>query len=71
MKLPEFSPEPIRDEDQPGYHKEIWRPNWRCFCCRDFGTVDPHLARLVMPEYNSDRDRKPICQSPGCNQGVR
>lgn len=70
MKLPEFSPEPIRDEDQPGYQKEIWRPSWRCFCCRDSGIVDPHLARLVMPNYNSDRDRNPICQAPGCNEGA-
>ncbi|WP_100896897.1 hypothetical protein [Nostoc flagelliforme] len=70
MKLPEFSPEPIRDEDQPGYQKEIWQPSWRCFCCRDLGIVDPHLARLVMPTYNSDRDRNPICQAPGCNEGA-
>jgi hypothetical protein len=70
MKLPEFSPEPVRHEDQPGYQKEIWQPSWKCFCCRDLGIVDPHLTRLVMPKYNSDRDRNPICQAPGCNQGA-
>lgn len=34
------------------------------------GIVDPHLARLVMPTYNSDRDRNPVCQAPGCNEGA-
>ncbi|WP_414552514.1 hypothetical protein [Anabaena sp. CCY 0017] len=70
MKLPELPPEPIRDEDQPGYQKEIWQPSWRCFCCEDTGIVRSRLAAMVIHGYNSNRDRLPICQAPGCNAGV-
>ena len=70
MKLPEIPPEPIRDEDQPGYQKEIWQPSWRCFCCEDTGIVRSRLAAMVIRGYNSNRDRLPICQAPGCNAGV-
>ncbi|MCG6137625.1 MAG: hypothetical protein MET45_23820 [Nostoc sp. LLA-1] len=69
MKLPELSPEPIRDEDQPGYQKEIWQPSWRCFCCEDRGIVRSRLAAMVIRGYNFDRDRLPICQAPGCKAG--
>lgn len=45
----------------------MFYPSWRCFCCRDSGIVDPHLALLVMPDYNLSRDRWTLCQTPGCN----
>ncbi|WP_414530265.1 hypothetical protein [Nodularia chucula] len=70
MKLPELPPEPIRNEDQPGYQKEVWQPSWRCFCCEDTGIVRSRLAAMVIRGYNSNRDRLPICQAPGCNAGV-
>lgn len=70
MKLPELSREPIRDEDQPGYQKEIWQPSWRCFCCEDTGIVRSRLAGMVIRGYNYDCDRLPICQAPGCKAGV-
>lgn len=70
MELPQLPPEPVRVEDQEGYQKEIWRPSWRCFCCKDTGWIDPGLVLLVIPKYNSNRDRNPICQSPGCNEGA-
>lgn len=44
----------------------MFYPSWRCFCCRDSGIVDPHLALLVMPDYNLSRDRWTLCQMPGC-----
>ena len=71
MNLPELPPQPIRDEDKPGYQKEIWQPNWRCFCCQDSGIVRPSLAEMVIRSYDSNRDRLPICQAPGCNTGAK
>lgn len=47
--------------------KEMWKPTWRCFCCHDTGKIDPNLVRLIIPDYNFDRDKIPICQN--CNAG--
>ncbi|TBR56466.1 hypothetical protein B4U84_29745 [Westiellopsis prolifica IICB1] len=69
MRLPQLPPEPMRREDEPGYEKEIWHPQWQCFCCQDTGKVQPHLVRLVISGYNYDRDRLPVCQAPGCSAG--
>lgn len=71
MKLPELPPEPIRDEDKPGYQKEIWQPSWHCFCCEDTGIVRSRLAAIVIRGYDFNRDRLPICQAPGCNAGMK
>lgn len=69
MNLPKLPAKPLRQEDQPGYEKEIWKPSWSCFCCQDTGIVRPHLVKLVIPEYNHSRDCIPICQKPGCKSG--
>lgn len=71
MNLPELPREPIRDEDQSGYEKQIWSPSWRCFCCQDTGRVHPHLVKLVIPDYDFITDRIPICQKSKCNFGVK
>lgn len=71
MKLPELPPEPIRDEDKPGYQKKIWQPSWHCFCCEDTGIVRSRLAAMVIRGYDSSRDRLPICQAPSCNAGMK
>ncbi len=66
MNFPELPrlPMPFEVEEQ---EKEIWQPSWKCFCCKDTGTVHPHLAEKIIPDYNPDRDRIPICQlSPAC-----
>lgn len=68
MKLPQLPSEPIRPETEDT-DTETWQPSWNCFCCQDTGKVQPLLARLVIPDYNYDRDRLPICQSPGCDHG--
>ena len=47
-------------EEQP---KEIWRPTWHCFCCEDTGYVRDVLIKLVIPDYNSDKDRKVACRN--------
>ena len=69
MDFPQLSPETIRPEEQE--EKEIWQPSWKCFCCQDTGRVQPHLAKLVIPDYNDWHDKLPICQAPGCNQYSR
>ncbi|KOP24631.1 hypothetical protein AMR41_19790 [Hapalosiphon sp. MRB220] len=69
MRLPQLPPQPMRREDELGYEKEIWHPQWQCFCCWDTGKVQPHLARLVISGYDYDRDRLPVCQAPGCIAG--
>lgn len=66
--LPQLPPLPICSPQETGPEgSEIFYPKWECFCCRDSGIVDPHLARLVVPEYNHTRDRLPLCQMPGCS----
>lgn len=61
-----LEPLPMRPE-QEREDKEICSPKWHCFCCRDTGKVQPDLVRQVIPSYNDDRDRLPICQN--CNKG--
>jgi hypothetical protein len=64
--FPQFEAMPVRPEEETE-DKEIWQPSWKCFCCQDTGKVQPHLVRLVMPNYDYNRDRIPICQL--CNAG--
>lgn len=47
-------------EKQP---KEVWRPTWHCFCCEDTGYVRDVLIKLVIPDYNSDKDRNVACRN--------
>lgn len=61
-QLPSF---PVQPEEET--EKEIFQPQWNCFCCRDTGIVQPDLVRHVIPTYNYDKDRIPMCQN--CNQG--
>jgi hypothetical protein len=69
MKLPKLTREIIRREDQPDYEPEIWQPSWHCFCCHDTGTVNQHLAKLVVENYKLETDKIPRCQNPGCHAG--
>lgn len=64
--LPQLPPEPMRPEEENPEGKEIFHPTWQCFCCQDTGKVQPHLVRYVIPAYNYDRDRLPVCQAPDC-----
>lgn len=70
MNLPQFAPEPMRREDEQ-QEKEIWQPSWQCFCCEDRGLVIPSLAKLVIPAYDYNRDRLPICHAPKCEAGAK
>ena len=69
MKLPKLPREIIRYEDEPDYEPEIWQPRWHCFCCHDTGEVNPHLAKLVIEDYELGKDKIPRCQNLGCRAG--
>ncbi|MFP5275408.1 hypothetical protein [Coleofasciculus sp.] len=69
MNLPKFPRQFIRKEDEPGYQPETWQPKWHCFCCHDTGKINPHLAKLVIEEYDLSKDKIPRCQNPSCKAG--
>jgi hypothetical protein len=60
-----LEPAPTRTEEE--CDREIWQPRWKCFCCQDTGKIQPLLIQRVIPNYDYDRDRLPICQL--CNKG--
>ena len=67
MSLPKLPREPIRPEKEPDVDNDIWLPEWKCFCCHDYGRVSPHLASLVIPDYDHWKDKPPACQR--CSKG--
>ncbi|QFS50623.1 hypothetical protein [Nostoc sphaeroides] len=62
--LPTFERSPILPNVEED--KEIWQPRWHCFCCQDTGQIQAHLVSLIIPDYDPNRDRIPVCQ--GCNK---
>ncbi|NEO33218.1 MAG: hypothetical protein F6K36_22890 [Symploca sp. SIO3C6] len=66
MDLPQLPPMPMRPEDEPGYSKEMWQPQWRCFCCHDTGIVVSHLAAMVIKGYDANHSKLPLCQNSNC-----
>ncbi len=65
-KLPR---EILRQEDKPGYEKEVWQPSWKCYCCHDLGIVRPHLVAMLIDGYDYRHDKLPRCQNQGCSAG--
>ena len=41
----------------------IFPPTWHCFCCEDTGYVRDVLIKLVIPDYDTDKDRNVACQN--------
>ena len=66
-KLPALS---RREEDEPGYQKESWRPNWKCYCCHDTGFVLDRLAALVIEGYDAEKSKIPRCNASTCGAEV-
>ncbi len=58
--------QPLRPQPDP-----IWRPTWRCYCCHDTGYISRGLVQLVIPDYQPNDDKQPICQNPGCTAANR
>lgn len=61
MSLPQFPREPIRSSEKISTDRELWQPNWNCFCCEDTGFINTSLVRQVIPDYEPSTDRLPIC----------
>jgi len=60
-EFPSIEPLAVRPEQlEP---KQIWQPSWQCFCCQDTGKIQPYLVHRVMPAFNWQRDRIPLCQN--------
>ncbi len=53
-ELPKFERSPILPNEVED--KEIWQPRWHCFCCQDTGQIQAHLVRLIIPDYDPNRD---------------
>lgn len=45
--------------------EEIFFPDWNCFCCQDTGKVQPHWTRLIIPDFDWNKDKIPLCTN--CN----
>ena len=58
----------MRREDEPGYEREIWQPDWNCFCCQDTGQAR-HAAEMFIEGYDPNKHKLPVCQNPGCQAG--
>ena len=58
----------LRREDEPGYQREIWQPDWQCFCCEDTGEAI-HAARRLIEGYDGCKHKLAVCQNPHCEAG--
>lgn len=67
--LPQFEPLPVIPP-QPEEEKELFYPKWHCFCCQDSGLVRSMLVRLIMPNYDDNRDKWVACQNLTCNKFI-
>lgn len=70
MKLPQLPRSPIRPEIVSDINKEIWQPDWNCFCCHDTGLVTGSAIFAVIPDYDGLRDQPVACRHPRCEAGT-
>lgn len=66
MNFPQLPREPIRPSLARDVDKEIWQPDWICFCCHDTGLVSGSLILKVIPDYKSSQDKPVACKNPRC-----
>ena len=67
QKLPALT---RREEDEPGFEAESWKPTWKCYCCHDTGFVLDRLASLVIDGYDAEKSKIPKCNASGCGAEV-
>lgn len=65
-KFPKKLQRPDKDET---IDLEIWKPKWNCFCCHDNGIINLRLAKLVLEDYDHNKDKFPKCQATKCKAG--
>ncbi len=59
-----------REEDEPGFETESWKPTWKCYCCHDTGFVLDRLAAHVIDGYDAEKSKIPRCSATGCGAEV-
>ena len=59
-----------REEDEPGFEAESWKPTWKCYCCHDTGFVLDRLASLVIEGYDAEKSKIPKCNASCCGAEV-
>lgn len=42
-----------------------------CYCCYDGGLIPSRLVKLVVPDYNEQKDKQPICQRIQCGKSSK
>ena len=67
MNFKKLKPIPLRPECEPDYDKQVWQPNWYCFCCHDTGLVRVPLIEKVIPRYVSGRHKPVECNATHCD----
>lgn len=70
MDFKKLQPLTLRRECEPDYEKEIWQPNWRCFCCHDTGFVLDRLAAHVIEGYKGGLHKIVRCQATECQAEI-
>jgi hypothetical protein len=50
--------------------KELWHPNWNCYCCQDGGVVAAKLVSIIIPDYDPIHDKLPLCNASGCDKSM-
>lgn len=70
MNFKKLQPLTLRRECEPDYEKEIWQPNWRCFCCHDTGFVLDRLAAYVIEGYKGGLHKIVECQATECQAKI-
>jgi hypothetical protein len=70
MEFPQLPRQPIRSQLEPEVaDREIYQPEWRCYCCSDTGLVQRVLITLIVPDYDHRHDKPVACQKRGCEAG--
>ncbi len=70
MDFKKLKPIPLRPECSPDYDKQLWQPNWCCFCCHDTGFVIDRLAAYVIEGYTSGQHKIALCQATRCQAEI-
>ena len=68
MNLPRLPRQLARPSAQ--LDKQLWQPQWNCFCCSDTGMVRLNLVQMIIPDYCAREDLRVACQNPGCEASL-
>ena len=70
MDFEKLKPIPLRPECEPNYNKQVWQPNWYCFCCQDTGFVLERLAAYVIEGYTLGQHKIARCRASKCQAEI-